>query len=96
MVLSQSNHPIFMSNLYKTGLVIAATSFVAAASAAFLLRNLFLSTLVNQNVDLFYAIGASGLDLFLFTIHIYVTETKRTLQHYGHLGSLDLLLPTHF
>uniref|UniRef100_A0A7N0RC91 Integral membrane protein n=1 Tax=Kalanchoe fedtschenkoi TaxID=63787 RepID=A0A7N0RC91_KALFE len=77
--------------LYRTGLVTAAASFVAAASAAFLPGNLFLSTLVNQNLDLFYAIGAAGLGLSLFLIHIYVTGIKRTLQALWALGVLGSL-----
>lgn len=72
--------------LYRSGLVTAATSFLVAASVAFLPGNSFLRELINQNLDLFYALGAGGLGLSLFLIHIYVTEIKRTLQALWALG----------
>lgn len=70
--------------LYRSGLVTAATSFVAAASAAFLPDNL--RGLIEQNLDLLYVIGGGGLGLSLVLIHIYVTEIKRTLQALWALG----------
>ncbi|KAL9669807.1 hypothetical protein QQ045_007356 [Rhodiola kirilowii] len=73
---------------YRAGLVTAATSLVIAASTAFLPGNFFLSTLIQQNLDLFYALGAAGLGISLFLIHIYVTEIKRTLQALWALGVL--------
>ncbi|CAM8992656.1 unnamed protein product [Rhodiola kirilowii] len=74
--------------LYRAGLVTAATSLVIAASTAFLPGNFLLSTLIQQNLDLFYALGAVGLGISLFLIHIYVTEIKRTLQALWALGVL--------
>ncbi|EXB81199.1 hypothetical protein L484_013139 [Morus notabilis] len=70
--------------LYRSGLVTAAASFVAAASAAFLPDNL--RGLIEQNLDLLYVIGGGGLGLSLVLIHIYVTEIKRTLQALWALG----------
>ncbi|CAA0249609.1 unnamed protein product [Arabidopsis thaliana] len=72
--------------LYRSGLVTAAASFVAASSAAFLPGDSWLSETIKQNHDLFYFVGASGLGLSLFLIHIYVTEIKRTLQALWALG----------
>lgn len=72
--------------LYRSGLVTAATSFVVAASAAFLPDSFFLTDIVKHNIDFVYAIGAGGLGLSLFLIHIYVTEIKRTLQAFWGLG----------
>lgn len=64
----------------------AATSFVVAASAAVLPDSFFLTDIVKHNLDFVYAIGAGGLGLSLFLIHIYVTEIKRTLQAFWGLG----------
>ncbi|CAH8388036.1 unnamed protein product [Eruca vesicaria subsp. sativa] len=72
--------------LYRSGLVTAAASFVTASSAAFLPENSWLSEIIKQNQDLFYLVGAGGLGLSLFLIHIYVTEIKRTLQALWALG----------
>ncbi|KAM1418176.1 hypothetical protein EV1_021272 [Malus domestica] len=54
--------------LYRSGLVIAATSFVVAASAAFLPDSFFLTGILKHNLDFVYAIGADGLGLSLFLI----------------------------
>ncbi|RDX89065.1 hypothetical protein CR513_29251 [Mucuna pruriens] len=70
--------------LYRTGLVTAASSFVVAASAAFLPDN----SLLKQNLDLFYVLGSGGLGLSLLLIHIYVSEIKRALQALWGLGVL--------
>ncbi|KAL0004728.1 hypothetical protein SO802_012289 [Lithocarpus litseifolius] len=77
--------------LYRSGLVTAAASFVVAASSAFLPDNSLLSDIIKQNLDLFYIIGAGGLGLSLFLIHIYVTEIKRTLQALWALGVVGSL-----
>ncbi|KAJ0045364.1 hypothetical protein Pint_05390 [Pistacia integerrima] len=77
--------------LYRSGLVTAAASFVAAASAAFLPADLLLSEIIKQNLDLFYTLGAGGLGLSLVLIHIYVTEIKRTLQAFWALGVVGSL-----
>ncbi|VVA92831.1 unnamed protein product [Arabis nemorensis] len=77
--------------LYRSGLVTAAASFVAASSAAFLPANSWLSETIKQNHDFFYFVGASGLGLSLFLIHIYVTEIKRTLQALWALGFVGSL-----
>ncbi|KAK7844743.1 uncharacterized protein LOC111985038 [Quercus suber] len=77
--------------LYRSGLVTAAASFVVAASSAFLPDNSLLSDIIKQNLDLFYTIGAGGLGLSLFLIHIYVTEIKRTLQALWALGVVGSL-----
>jgi len=77
--------------LYRSGLVTAAASFVVAASSAFLPENSLLSDIIKQNLDLFYTIGAGGLGLSLFLIHIYVTEIKRTLQALWALGVVGSL-----
>ncbi|XP_014514900.1 uncharacterized protein LOC106772815 isoform X1 [Vigna radiata var. radiata] len=74
--------------LYRSGLVTTATSFVVAASAAFLPDNSSLSTTLKQNLDLFYVLGSSGLGLSLLLIHIYVSEIKRFLQALWVLGVL--------
>ncbi|XP_042048684.1 uncharacterized protein LOC121794545 [Salvia splendens] len=78
--------------LYRSGLVAAASSFVAASSSAFL-RNTDsgLSELIGRNLDLFYGVGACGLGLSLYLIHIYVTEIKRTLQALWAAGALGSL-----
>ncbi|XP_057948853.1 uncharacterized protein LOC131144311 [Malania oleifera] len=72
--------------LCRPGLVTAAVSFVAAASTAFLPEGSSLRDIIKQNLDLFYTLGASGLGLSLFLIHIYVTEIKHTLQAIWALG----------
>ncbi|CAN6888372.1 unnamed protein product [Brassica oleracea var. botrytis] len=77
--------------LYRSGLVTAAASFVAASSAAFLPENSWLSEIIKQNQDLLYLVGAGGLGLSLFLIHIYVTEIKRTLQALWALGVVGSL-----
>lgn len=69
----------------------AATSFVLASSTAFLPDGSAISDLIKGNIDLLYALGACGLGLSLYLIHIYVTEIKRTLQAlwiFGAFGSL--------
>lgn len=75
--------------LYRSGLVTAALSFVVAASTPFLSPEL--SDVIKGNLDLFYTIGAGGLGLSLFLIHIYVTEIKLTLQALWALGVLGSL-----
>ena len=82
---------LFQVILYRSGLVTAAASFVAASSAAFLPENSWLSEIIKQNQDLFYLVGAGGLGLSLFLIHIYVTEIKRTLQALWALGVVGSL-----
>ncbi|XVF48971.1 hypothetical protein PTKIN_Ptkin03bG0231200 [Pterospermum kingtungense] len=77
--------------LYRSGLVTSASSFVIAASAAFLPDNFGLKEIVEQNLNLFYLIGAAGLGLSLYLIHIYVTEIKRTLQALWALGVVGSL-----
>ncbi|XP_078441124.1 integral membrane family protein [Wolffia australiana] len=81
--------------LYRMGLVTAATSFVLAASSAFLPEYNVLKDILRNNADLFYATGAGGLGLSLFLIHIYVTPIKRFLQLLwatGTIGSLGTYL----
>ncbi|KAK6252847.1 hypothetical protein QUC31_014567 [Theobroma cacao] len=77
--------------LYRSGLVTAASSFVIAASAAILPDNFALKEIIEQNLNLFYLIGAGGLGLSLYLIHIYVTELKRTLQALWALGVVGSL-----
>lgn len=78
--------------LYRSGLVAAASSFVIAASAAFLHNsNSEFTELVERNLDLFYGVGACGLGLSLYLIHIYVTEIKRALQALWAIGALGSL-----
>lgn len=77
--------------LYRSGLVTAASSFVFAASYAFLPSDSLLSEIIKQNLDLLYTLGAGGLGLSLFLIHIYVTEIKRTLQAFWALGVIGSL-----
>lgn len=77
--------------LYRSGLVTAAASFVLAASVTFLPDNSSWNSIIKQNVDLFYSLGAGGLGLSLFLIHIYVTEIKRTLQALWALGIVGSL-----
>ncbi|XP_028800964.1 uncharacterized protein LOC114756181 [Neltuma alba] len=74
--------------LYRSGLVIAASSFVLAASAAFLPDDSLLSSTIKQNHDYLYVAGSCGLGLSLLLIHIYVSEIKRTLQALWVLGIL--------
>lgn len=69
----------------------AASSFVIAASAAILPDNFALKEIIEQNLNLFYLIGAGGLGLSLYLIHIYVTELKRTLQALWALGVVGSL-----
>ncbi|KAL6638547.1 hypothetical protein ACP70R_023658 [Stipagrostis hirtigluma subsp. patula] len=81
--------------LYRSGLVTAAASFVAAASAAFLPEGNAAGDAIRQSIDLFYAAGAAGLGLSLVLIHIYVTPIKRFLQALwvaGVLGSAGTYL----
>ncbi|KAH9626418.1 hypothetical protein KSS87_018721 [Heliosperma pusillum] len=66
--------------LYRTGLVSAAASFVVATSTAFLPHSFWLRDLLERSLDLLFLLGAAGLGLSLYLIHIYVTEIKRTLQ----------------
>lgn len=78
--------------LYRSGLVAASSSFVIAASAAFLHNsNSEFTELVERNLDLFYGVGACGLGLSLYLIHIYVTEIKRALQALWAIGALGSL-----
>lgn len=72
--------------LYRSGLVTSAASFVVAASTAFLPEGSPLRDIIKQNFELIYSLGAGGLGLSLFLIHIYVTEIKRTLQALWALG----------
>ncbi|CAN1181415.1 hypothetical protein LINPERPRIM_LOCUS29355 [Linum perenne] len=72
--------------LYRAGLVTAASSFVTAASIAFLPNDSPLSSIVDQNLNFLYFAGAAGLGVSLFLIHIYVTPIKRTLQAFWGLG----------
>ncbi|XP_040990927.1 uncharacterized protein LOC121238153 [Juglans microcarpa x Juglans regia] len=77
--------------LYSMGLEIAALSFVFAALASLLLENFMSSDIIKQNLDLFYTVDAGGLGLFLFFIHIYINEIKRTLQALWGLGAIGSL-----
>lgn len=72
--------------MYRAGLVTAASSMVIAASNAFLPSDSLLSEIIKHNLDLLYTLGAGGLGLSLYFIHIYVTEIKRTLQALWVLG----------
>ncbi|KAK6160478.1 hypothetical protein DH2020_003859 [Rehmannia glutinosa] len=75
--------------LYRSGLVTAASSFVIASSTAFLHNTGWeVFDLIRRNLDLFYGVGASGLGLSLYLIHIYVTEIKRALQALWVIGAL--------
>lgn len=74
--------------LYRSGLVTAASSFVAASSSAFLPEGNAAGDAIRQSIDLFYAAGAAGLGLSLVLIHIYVTPIKRFLQALWALGVL--------
>ncbi|EPS67254.1 hypothetical protein M569_07522, partial [Genlisea aurea] len=79
--------------LYRSGLVTAASSFVIASSVAFFRNsNLEVLDLIGRNLDLLYGLGACGLGLSLYLIHIYVTEIKRALQALwliGVIGSIS-------
>ncbi|KAG9446517.1 hypothetical protein H6P81_012645 [Aristolochia fimbriata] len=77
--------------LYRSGLVTAAASFVVAASTAFLPGDAFLGDVLKQYLDVFFVLGAGGLGLSLFLIHIYVTPIKRTLQAFWALGAVGSL-----
>ncbi|KAL7135229.1 hypothetical protein ABFS83_11G079300 [Erythranthe nasuta] len=78
--------------LYRSGLVTAATSFVIASSTAFMYNtDSEVIDLIRRNLDLFYGVGACGLGVSLFLIHIYVTEIKRTLQGLWLIGGLGSL-----
>lgn len=78
--------------LYRSGLVTAAASFVLASSVAFLPdHGSGISDLIKGNLDLLYTLGACGLGLSLYLIHIYVTEIKRTLQALWLLGAFGSL-----
>ncbi|KAI3934709.1 hypothetical protein MKW92_016514, partial [Papaver armeniacum] len=74
--------------LYRSGLVTAAATFVIGGSTAFLPDDFFLTNVLKQNLDVLYALGAGGLGLSLFLIHIYATEIKRTLQALWAIGVL--------
>lgn len=74
--------------LYRSGLVTAAASFVLASSTALLPDDLAFSDFMKRNLDFFYALGACGLGLSLYLIHIYITEIKRTLQVLCGIGAL--------
>ncbi|XP_054804486.1 uncharacterized protein LOC129307658 [Prosopis cineraria] len=74
--------------LYRSGLVTTASSFLLAASAAFLPYDSSLSATIKQNLDYLYVAGSCGLGLSLLLIHIYVSEIKRTLQALWALGIL--------
>ncbi|KAA3467971.1 integral membrane protein [Gossypium australe] len=75
----------------RSGLVTAASSFVIASSAAFLPDNFTLKEIIENNLNLIYLIGAGGLGLSLYLIHIYITELKRTLQAFWALGVVGSL-----
>lgn len=77
--------------LYRGGLVTSALSFVVAASSAFLPHDSLAKSLLQQNLDILYALGAGGLGLSLILIHIYVTPIKRTLQILWALGIIGSL-----
>lgn len=72
--------------MYRSGLVTAAASFVLASSAAFLPEGNALGDILKQDIDFLYLLGASGLGLSLFLIHIYVTPIKRSLQALWAVG----------
>uniref|UniRef100_A0A6V7QYF8 Uncharacterized protein n=1 Tax=Ananas comosus var. bracteatus TaxID=296719 RepID=A0A6V7QYF8_ANACO len=80
---------------YRSGLVTAATSFIIAASAAFLPEGTF-GDIIKQNIDLFYVVGAGGLGLSLFLIHIYVTPIKRFLQALWVIGVVGSIAAYQF
>ncbi|KAH7421234.1 hypothetical protein KP509_13G047300 [Ceratopteris richardii] len=78
--------------LYRGGLVTTAVTFLIAASRAFLPGDNALSSFIGQNFDVLYAVGAGGLGLSLFLIHIYVTPIKRMLQLLWGAGVLGSVL----
>ncbi|KAL2903711.1 Ribosome maturation factor RimP [Bienertia sinuspersici] len=78
--------------LYRSGLVMAAVSFVLASSTSFLPSDSPLSNTLGQNIDLLYLLGSAGLGMSLYLIHIYVTEIKRTLQALWALGVVGSLV----
>ena len=85
----------FQVVLYRTGLVTAATTFIAAGLTAFLPDDNALKSLLQGLYDPLYVVGAGGLGTALFLIHIYVTPIKRTLQALwavGVLGSLGVAI----
>jgi hypothetical protein len=75
--------------LYRSGLVTVTSSFVAAASAAFLPEGNPTASTVTGAADLLYAGGAAGLGLSVVLIHIYVTPIKRFLLALWTAGALD-------
>lgn len=44
--------------------------------------------LVRGNLDLIYGVGACGLGVSLYLIHIYVTEIKRAIQALWVIGAV--------
>ncbi|CAH9068273.1 unnamed protein product [Cuscuta epithymum] len=72
--------------LYRLGLVMAAVSFVLASSAVLLPDNSLIRDFIETNLDVLYVLGASGLGLSLYLIHIYVTLIKSILQAFWMLG----------
>ncbi|XP_071928874.1 uncharacterized protein [Coffea arabica] len=78
--------------LYRSGLVTAAASFVLASSTAFLPDDSTIGGFIKTNLDLFHALGACGLGLSLYLIHIYVTQIKRMLQALWFLGAFGSLV----
>ncbi|KAF5746371.1 hypothetical protein HS088_TW06G00542 [Tripterygium wilfordii] len=77
--------------LYRSGLVTAASSLVVAGLTAYLPNDILLSEIIRKNLDIFYLLGAGGLGLSLYLIHIYVTEIKQTLQALWALGIVGSL-----
>lgn len=74
---------------YRSGLVTAASSFVIASSTAFLHGSgSEVVDLVRGNLDLIYGVGACGLGVSLYLIHIYVTEIKRAIQALWVIGAV--------
>jgi len=79
--------------LYRAGLVITATTFIAAASTALLPDGNVVKSVIQSVYDPLYVVGAGGLGVSLLLIHIYVTPLKRALQVFwavGVLGSLGV------
>ncbi|KAL9226439.1 hypothetical protein vseg_002253 [Gypsophila vaccaria] len=81
--------------LYRSGLAVAAASFVVASSTAFLPHSFPLTDLLDRGIDVLYLTGAAGLGLSLYLIHIYVTPIKRTFQALWLLGAFGSFL-TYF
>lgn len=77
--------------LYRAGLVTASSSFLLASSLAFLPADSPLLPPLLPLLDPLFALGASGLGLSLFLIHIYVTSIKRALQAMWLVGGLGAL-----